>query len=129
MHCKPGIGHFQSDKFSFRVQIARSQQFMVICASCLAAVQALGCKCISCDGEFESKCAAVCHCSHPTYIGTVCADPSNIQSLSLTQCLHVSDGILFPHSTVPLGALMYILLQPFTSCISYFNHRLKLKSQ
>ncbi len=64
----------------------------------------MGCKCISCDGEFASKIAADCHCSHPTYIGTGYADPSNIQSLSLTQRQDVAVGILCQHSTAPLGA-------------------------
>ncbi len=80
MHCWPGIGHFQSDfsdQFHFKAQIARSQQFMPIRASCLAVVQVLDCKFISCDGEFASKRASDCQCRHPTYIGTACADPSN----------------------------------------------------
>ncbi len=82
MHRWPGVGHFQSDfsdQFRFKAQIAKSQQFMLIRASSLAVVQVLGCKCISCDGEFASKCASDCHRRHPTYIGTACADPSNIQ--------------------------------------------------
>ncbi len=52
MHRRPGVGHFQSDfsdQFHFKAQIARSQPFMLIRASCLAVIQVLDCKCISCD--------------------------------------------------------------------------------
>ncbi len=65
----------------------------------------------------------------PTYIGTACADPSNIQWLSPTPRPDVSVGILRQHRYCASGAWMYILLQPFTSYISLFNHCLKLKSQ
>jgi hypothetical protein len=57
MHSWPGVGHFQSDfsdQFHFKAQIARNQQFMPIRSSCLAVIQILGCKCISCDGEFAN---------------------------------------------------------------------------
>ncbi len=47
-------------------------------------VQALGFKWIICNAEFASRRAADCHYRHPASCGTACADPSNMQSLSLT---------------------------------------------
>ncbi len=77
-----------------------------------AVVQALGFKCIICDGEFASKHAADCHRRQPAFIGTKCAlhcaDPRSIRSLSLTERPNVSVGILRHHSTAPLGQSMYI---------------------
>ena len=87
-------------------------------------VQALDFKCIICDGEFASKHAAECHCRQPAFIGTKCADPRSIRSLSLTERPNVSVGILRHHSTAPLGQSMYILYQPFTSYISRVKHKL-----
>ena len=77
---------------------------MPIRASGPAVVWALGFKCISCDAEFASKHAAGCHRHHPAYYGTACAYPSNIQSLSFTERLDISVGILRQHSAAPLGA-------------------------
>ncbi len=75
-----------------KAQPARNHQFkfMQIRASCPAAVQALGFKCIICDGKFAIKHAADCHRRQPAFIGTKCA---SIQSLSLTGP-NVSVGIL-----------------------------------
>ncbi len=122
------IRHFQSDisdQFRFKAQIARSQHADTrrrrLRASGLAVVQVLGFKCIRCDGEFASKCAADCHCCHPTYTGTECAVPSNIRSLPLTERPDVSVGILRQHSSVPSSrcvnvriiSAIYILYQSF----------------
>ena len=46
---------------------------------------------------------------NPTCIGTACADPSNIRSLSLTERPDVSVGILRHHSAAPLGQSMNII--------------------
>ena len=104
------VGHFQShfsDQIVFKEQIARSQQFMPLRASGPAVVQALGFKCIVCDAEFASRRGADCHSRHPTYMGTACADPSNIRSLSLTERPDLSVGILRQHIAVPLGESIY----------------------
>ncbi len=105
-------GFFQShilydSEITFKAQLARNHQFMPIRASCRAVVQALGFKCIICDCEFESKHAADCHRRKPAFIGTKCADPSSIWSLSLTERLDVSVGILRHHS-----AALYLKAKP-----------------
>jgi hypothetical protein len=66
-------------------------------------VQALVFKCIICNTEFASQRAADCHCRHPASCGAACADPSNMQSLSLTARSNVSGGLLRQHSAAPLG--------------------------
>jgi len=121
-------GHFQSqfsDQIVFKAQIARSQQFMPLRASGPAVVQALGFKCIVCDAEFASRRGADCYRRHPTCIGTACADPSNIRSLSLTERPDLSVGILRQHIAVPLGESMYhshtTSYQPITSYNSHFK--------
>jgi hypothetical protein len=64
---------------------ANSKEPMQIRASGSASlVQALGFKWIICNAEFARRHAADCHRRHPASCGTACADPSNIQSLSLT---------------------------------------------
>ena len=45
-------------------------------------------------------------------IGTACADPSNIRSLSLTERPDVSVGILRHHSAAPLGQSLNIIYLP-----------------
>ena len=49
---------------------------------------------------------------NPTCIGTACADPSNIRSLSLTERPDVSVGILRHHSAAPLGQSLNIIYLP-----------------
>ena len=49
---------------------------------------------------------------NPTCIGTACADPSNIQSLSLTARPDVAVGILRHHSAAPLGQSLNIIYLP-----------------
>ena len=110
-------GHFQShfsdhDIFKAQLVIARSQQFMLIRATCPAVVHGLGFKCIICDAEFTSRRGADCHRRHPKCIGTACADPSNIRSLSLTERPDVSVGILRHHSAAPLGQSLNIIYLP-----------------
>jgi hypothetical protein len=86
-------GHFQSEfsfatdsvyQISFKAQIARGPHPIPIRAFGRAFfLQALGFKCIICNAEFASRRAA--DCSHPASCGMACADPSNMQSLSLTE--------------------------------------------
>ena len=92
--------------FNLKAQIARRQPIMPIRASGPAVVQELGFKCIACNSEFANRRGADCHRRHPTCIGTACADPSNVRSLSLTDRPDVSVGILRHHSAVPLGESM-----------------------
>ncbi len=77
-------GLIVSDQF----QRANSKEPMQIRASRSAGlVQALGFagfKWIICNAEFASRRAADCHRRHPASCGPACADPSNMQSLSLT---------------------------------------------
>ena len=98
---------------------------MPLRASGPAVVQALGFKCIVCDAEFASRRGADCHSRHPTCVGTACADPSNIRSLSLTERPDLSVGILRQHIAVPLGESMYhshtTSYQPITSYNSHLN--------
>ena len=49
---------------------------------------------------------------NPTCIGTACADPSNIRSLSLTARPDVAVGILRHHSAAPLGQSLNIIYLP-----------------
>ncbi len=120
--CQSNISHFDDSEITFnlKAQPARNHQFMPIRASGPAVVQALGFKCIICDGEFASKHAADCHRRQPAFIGTKCAEPRSIRSLSLTERPDVSVGILRHHSAVPLGQSMYILYEPF----SHVKHKL-----
>ncbi len=87
-----------------------------------AVVQALGFKCIICDGEFASKHAADCHRRQPAFIGKQCADPRSIRSLYLTERPDVSVGILRHQSCAALGQSIYILYQLFTPFTSYISH-------
>ena len=70
---------------------------------------------------------------HPTCIGTACADPSNVRSLSLTERPDVSVGLLRHHSAVPLGESMYnshtTSDRSTTSHINHLNLDLKIYSQ
>ncbi len=72
-----------SSQISFNAQIARSP-----CRYVHLGVQVLYRHWVSsgsfCNAEFASRRAADCHCRHPASCGTACADPSNMQSLSLT---------------------------------------------
>ena len=115
------ISYIDSE-ITFKAQLARNHHFMPIRASGRAVAQALGFKCIICDGEFASKHAADCHRRQPAFIGTQCADPRSIRSLYLTERPDVSVGILRHHSSAPLGQSMYILYQPFTPFTSYISH-------
>jgi hypothetical protein len=45
-------------------------------------------------------------------VGTACADPSNIRSLSLTARPDVAVGILRHHSAAPLGQSLNIIYLP-----------------
>ena len=106
---------------------------MQIRASGPAVVQALGFKCIACNAEFANRRGADCHRRHPTCIGTACADPSNVRSLSLTERPDVSVGILRHHSAVPLGESMYnshtTSNRSTTSHINHLNLDLNIYSQ
>jgi hypothetical protein len=68
-----------------------------------SAPQALGYKCITCNGEFDTRHGAACHRRHPSSNGTACADPNSIQSVSITPRPDVSAGILRLHYSAPLG--------------------------
>jgi hypothetical protein len=59
------------------------------------------------------------HRRQPAFIGTKCADPGSIRSLSLTERPDVSVGALRHHSAAPLGQSIYIFYQPFTSYIIF----------
>ena len=113
------VGHFQSNTSHYddsEINVTgnltappgRNPQLMPKRAASRAVVQALGFKCIICDGEFASKHAADCHRRQPAFIGTQCADPRSIRSLYLTERPDVSVGILRHHSSAPLGQSMYI---------------------
>ena len=126
------VGQFQSNNSHYDDSVinfaasgtltARNHPIMPRRAAGPAVVQALGFKCIICDGEFASKHAADCHRRQPAFIGTQCADPRSIRSLYLTERPDVSVGILRHHSSAPLGQSMYILYQPFTPFTSYISH-------
>jgi hypothetical protein len=45
---------------------------------------------------------------NPTCIGTECADPSSIRTLSLTERPDVSVGMIRHHSAAPLGQSIFI---------------------
>ena len=131
--CVCTVGQFQSNTSHYddseinftgdlTAQPARNHPIMPRRAAGPAVVQALGFKCIICDGEFASKHAADCHRRQPAFIGMKCADPRSIRSLYLTERPDVSVGILRHHSSAPLGQSMYILYQPFTPFTSYISH-------
>jgi hypothetical protein len=71
-------------------------------------VEALGFKCIICNAEFVTRRGADCHRRHPACSGTACADPSNMQSVSLTARSDVSVGLLRQHSAAPLGTCVIL---------------------
>ena len=126
------VGQFQSNNSHYDDSVinfaasgtltARNHPIMPRRAAGPAVVQALGFKCIICDGEFASKHAADCHRRQPAFIGTQCADPRSIRSLYLTERPDVSVGILRHQSCAPLGQSIYILYQPFTPFTSYISH-------
>ena len=129
MHClsiPADNSHYDDSEINFAgtltAQPARNHPTMPKRAAGPAVVQALGFKCIICDGEFASKHAADCHRRQPAFIGTQCADPRSIRSLYLTERPDVSVGILRHQSCAPLGQSIYILYQPFTPFTSYISH-------
>ena len=69
--------HYDDSEINFAgtltAQPARNHPIMPKRAAGPAVVQALGFKCIICDGEFASKHAADCHRRQPAFIGTQCA--------------------------------------------------------
>jgi len=71
-------------------------------------VEALGFKCIICNAEYVTRRGADCHRRHPACSGTACADPSNMQSVSLTARSDVSVGLLRQHSAAPLGTCVIL---------------------
>ncbi len=71
-------------------------------------IQALGFKSIICNAEFATRRGADCHSRHPACSGTACADPSNMQSVSLTARSDDSVGLLRQHSAAPLGTCVIL---------------------
>ena len=109
------VGNYSSDstagcataslfrRVSVSVHNASSQQSMPRRAADQAEhARGLGFKCIICSSEFESRRGADCRRRHLTSIGTACADPRSIQSLSLSARQDATSGILRQHSAAPL---------------------------
>ncbi len=67
----------------------------------------LGCKCAYCGGESGSWAGMDSHRRHRNYIGTLCADPMNSKSMSLTERGDTYTGTLRLHDTLGVCAYMH----------------------
>ena len=70
------------------------------------APQAVGFKCVHCNGGFGSRRAMDTHRRHQKSIGTPCADPKSSKSQSFTTRSDMSTGILRQHDAATLGKSM-----------------------
>ena len=84
------------------------------------APQAVGYKCLNCNGEFLSRHAMDVHRRHPSSSGTPCTDPSSFRSLSFTGRADMSTGILRRHDIATLGASACV--EPLFPSIAYNSH-------